>query len=64
MTAYRLYVLDERELVAHAIENEFMTDGEALARAKVVLRDEYAVEVWAGRRLVGRLGADFEVDRS
>jgi|KBSSwiStaDraftv2_1062776.scaffolds.fasta_scaffold03182_10 hypothetical protein len=64
MTAYRLYVLDERDLVADAIENEFTSDGEALARAEAVLCDEYAVEVWAGQRLVGRLGADFEVDRS
>ena len=64
MTAYRLYVLDERDLVADAIENEFMSDGEALARAQAVLRDEYAVEVWAGQRLVGRLGGDFEVGRA
>jgi hypothetical protein len=64
MTAYRLYVLNERDLVADAIENEFASDVEALARAEAVRRDEYAVEVWAGARLVARLGGDFEVGRA
>jgi hypothetical protein len=61
MTAYRLYVLNDRDLVADAIENEFASDIEALARAEAVRHDEYAVEVWTGERLVGRLGGDFEV---
>ena len=63
MTAYRLYVLNDRDLVADAIENEFASDIEALARAEAVRQDEYAVEVWTGERLVGRLGGAFEVGR-
>jgi len=64
VTAYRLYVLNERDLVADAIENDFASDVEALARAEAVRRDEYAVEVWSGARLVARLGGDFQVGRA
>jgi hypothetical protein len=61
MDSYRLYVLDRQDRVEDAIENDFADDGAALAEAEAVRKGEYAVEVWTGRRLVGRLGGDFRV---
>ena len=61
MTSYRLYILNQQDLVADAIENEFASDKEALARAEAVRLEQYAVEVWTGDRLVGRLGGAFLV---
>lgn len=59
MMKYRLYVLNSQERVADTRERAFVDDREALAAAEAARRDAYAVEVWAGERLVGRLGGEF-----
>jgi hypothetical protein len=61
MNAYRLYVLDRQDRIEDAIEDEFVDDGAALAKAETARKDEYAVEVWTGARLVARLGGAFRV---
>lgn len=61
MSIYRLYVLDDLDRIEGATEHEFPDDGAALAEAATVLRDEHAVEVWVGQRLVARLGPEFRI---
>jgi hypothetical protein len=61
MKAYRLYVLSRQECVAEAREFQFADDNTALARADELREDNYAVEVWTGERLVGRLGGEFHL---
>jgi len=62
MNIYRLYVLDDDDRIEDAFEKGFADDATALAQAEAVLREEYAVEVWTGGRLVGRLGGEFHVE--
>lgn len=59
MMKYRLYILNSQERVADARERAFVNDREALAAAEAARQNNYAVEVWAGERLVGRLGGEF-----
>lgn len=59
MRAYRLYLLNREDRVADALEGVFADDREALAKAEDTRKDFYAVEVWTGGRLVGRLGHEF-----
>jgi hypothetical protein len=61
MGFYRLYVLDQQDRIEDAIEDEFADDCAALAQAAVARKNEYAVEVWTGERLVARLGGAFRV---
>jgi hypothetical protein len=61
MSIYRLYVLDDLDRIEDATEQDFADDGAALAEAAMALRDEHAVEVWLGQRLVARLGREFRV---
>jgi len=61
MNSYRLYVLGPQEHVLDARELQFSDDEAALAQAKALREDNYAVEVWAGERLLGRLGAEFSL---
>jgi hypothetical protein len=61
MKSYRLYVLSRQERVAEAREALFENDTAALAGADKLKEDNYAVEVWTGERLVGRLGAEFRL---
>lgn len=59
MTTYRVYVLNHQERVADTRERSYADDREALAAAETARNGHYAVEVWAGQRLVGRLGGEF-----
>lgn len=66
MKPYRLYVLSPQERIADAREALFPDDGAALAQADALRRDDYpvevwAVEVWTGERLVGRVGGEFNL---
>jgi hypothetical protein len=61
MNSYRLYVLSPQERIADAREAEFPDDDTALAQAGEMRRDAYAVEVWTGERLVGRVGGEFHL---
>jgi hypothetical protein len=61
MSIYRLYVLNDVERVENSLEEEFPDDAAALDRAAASLCGEKAVEVWAGERLVARLGREFNV---
>jgi hypothetical protein len=61
MNAYRLYVLSPQERVADSREATFPDDNTALAHAEVLKQNNYAVEVWAGERLVARLGQEFRI---
>ena len=63
MKSYRLYLLNREDLIADALEGLFANDDEALARAEAARKDYYAVEVWHGGRLVGRLGEEFLLGR-
>jgi hypothetical protein len=51
--------LNREDRVADALEGLFADDREALAKAESSSKDFYAVEVWSGGRLVGRLGHEF-----
>lgn len=64
MTYYRLYMLNRHDMVAGSIEDQFEDDRRALAQAEAVGRDHFAVEVWTGQRLVGRVGGDYHVSWS
>lgn len=59
MNSYRLYVLSPQERVADAREVQLPDDNTALAQADALRQDNYAVEVWVGERLVGRVGGEF-----
>ena len=61
MTSYRLYVLNRHDGIAESIEDQFADDGLDLAQAEAVRRNRFAVEVWTGQRLVGRIGAEYSV---
>jgi hypothetical protein len=59
MHSYRLYVLSQQERIADVREAQFPDDDAALDQAKALRRDNYAVEIWTGERLVARLGGEF-----
>jgi len=61
MTRYRLYVLNRHDAIAEAIEDQFEDDRRALAQAEAVRHNNFAVEVWSGPRLVGRIGGAYSV---
>ncbi|MES2722213.1 MAG: hypothetical protein V4656_03575 [Pseudomonadota bacterium] len=61
MNQYRLYVLNPEELVAATREAQFPDDISALKEAVDLRADQFAVEVWMGERLVGRVGAEFSL---
>jgi hypothetical protein len=62
MSIYRLYVLDDLDRIEDASEQDFPDDVAAIAEASTVLREEHAVEVWLGQRLVARLGPEFRIN--
>ncbi|WP_374571789.1 hypothetical protein [Phenylobacterium sp.] len=59
MKTYRLYLLNREDRITDALEGLFADDDAALARAEAARDGHYAVEVWSGARLVGRLGEEF-----
>jgi hypothetical protein len=59
MHPYRLYLLNREDRIADALEGLFADDRAALEKAEVSGKNFYAVEVWSGGRLVGRLGHEF-----
>ena len=61
MTQYRIYILTPQERIDEAREGIFPNDTAALAEAMQMRRDNFAAEVWAGERLVGRVGAAFSL---
>lgn len=61
MNQYRLYVLNPEEHVAATREAQFPDDISALKEAVDIRADQFAVEVWTGERLVGRIGAEFRL---
>jgi hypothetical protein len=63
MKSYRLYLLNQEDRVTDALEVLFENDDEALAKARKAGQQHYAVEVWNGGRLVGRLGEEFQLRR-
>jgi hypothetical protein len=64
MDFYRLYVLNGQDRVADALEGQFEDDGRALMRAEAVRQGAYAVEVWKGHTLVGRIGGPYNLQFS
>jgi hypothetical protein len=61
MNVYRIYVLNSQDRVADQIEQRYPSDKLALERAEDLSAGQYAAEVWAGERLVGRLGPEFQI---
>ena len=61
MTYYRLYMLNRHDAIDQALEDQFEDDRCALARAETEGRSYFAVEVWTGQRLVGRVGGEYSV---
>ena len=61
MKQYRLYVLNPEERVSATREAPFPDDISALREATEIRADQFAVEVWLGERLVGRIGAEFSL---
>lgn len=61
MRRYRIYVLNPQDRVALSSEREFACDNDALAHAERNRDGYYAVEVWRGPQLVGRLGGEFSL---
>ena len=55
MSHYRLYFLDSRNQIVGVEEADFESDAEALDRARVLLQDHRAVELWTGTRWVDHL---------
>jgi hypothetical protein len=61
MAPYRIYILTPQERVDEAREGVFPNDKAALAEAAQMRRNAFAAEVWAGDRLVGRIGHEFRL---
>lgn len=61
MKTYRIYVLTSQDDVADVVENPFADDRAALETAEDLSAGQYAAEVWAGERLVARLGGEFSL---
>ena len=62
MARYRIYVLDAKDRIAAQLEELFASDRAALTCADIARLGQYAAEVWAGERLVGRLGGALELE--
>lgn len=61
MNTYRIYVLTSQDRVKDSIEDKFASDEVALETAEDLSAGQYAAEVWAGERLVARLGGALRV---
>ena len=61
MIQYRIFILTAQERIDEAREGVFANDRAALAKAAQMRRDSFAAEVWAGERLVGRVGQEFSL---
>jgi hypothetical protein len=58
MTSYRCYVLDKNDRISSATSLEAADDAEALSKAALKIRMSLIfpiIEVWQGKRLVGRV---------
>ena len=55
MHYYRLYFLARRNLLTGVEEGSFENDEAALAHARALLADHFAVELWTGRRWVDQV---------
>jgi|SRR5690606_25265118 hypothetical protein len=61
MRCYRLYVLTRQERITDSLNATHASDEEALNFAEALRGAAHAVEVWLGERLIGRVGAQFEL---
>lgn len=61
MSLYRLYILTRQDRVSDERQRVYDDDKAALADGARLRRSAYAVEVWEGERLVGRLGGEFRI---
>ena len=61
MRSYRLYVLTRQERISRSLHVTQSSDEEALSFAEALRGAAHAVEVWWGERLIGRVGAEFEL---
>ena len=55
---YRIFVLDREDQATELVTCEAGDDLEALAKAREIAPNCYAVEVWKQGRLVDRLGGE------
>ena len=62
MDFYRIYVLNPEDRIARRFEQDFPSDQAAIERAEDISAGQHAAEVWAGERLVARLGREFRID--
>lgn len=61
MRSYRLYVLTRQERISRSLHASHSSHEEALSFAEALRGAAHAVEVWLGDRLIGRVGAEFEL---
>lgn len=61
MRSYRLYILTRHERISGSMNASHASDEEALGFAEALRGAAHAVEVWLGERLIGRVGAEFEL---
>ncbi|HEY9218549.1 MAG TPA: hypothetical protein VIO94_10905 [Phenylobacterium sp.] len=61
MRSYRLYVLTRSERISNSLHARHASDADALNFAEALRGAAHAVEVWLGERLIGRVGAEFEL---
>ncbi|HEX2558746.1 hypothetical protein [Phenylobacterium sp.] len=61
MRSYRLYILTRHERISGSMNASHASDEEALTFAEALRGAAHAVEVWLGERLIGRVGAEFEL---
>lgn len=58
MDTYRIYILNKEDRISGKMERAFPNDREALKIARDLSAGQYAAEVWAGERLVARMGGE------
>lgn len=61
MRLYRYYVLSAQDRIAEERRLDCIDDRRAVQAALRLRGDRYAVEVWAGQRLVARLGGELRI---
>jgi hypothetical protein len=61
MRSYRLYILTRHERISGSLNAHHASDEDALTFAEALRGAAHAVEVWLGERLIGRVGAQFEL---
>lgn len=61
MTAYRSYFLDLKDKIQGFTEFDAASDDDALAHVEAIKDEHFAVEVWEGSRLVGRVGGELDL---